>query len=202
MGRWGQDTCAGSGEICCHLRWLSPWCAFLARALCRNRVKVPYDFHSTSQDSYRDMSSGRRYESGSFGEKQEHGNHYGSLKWKLLFPWYLQKSTRGALGILQVQHLALCAIFFPSLGILPVWTSQRRSPLASHSKSDKMRDRWSPCMDGTSANVHMHKVSAPPKKPSTSVKPSLDNLFEELIISMFAPRGCVHFGHCSLLQLL
>lgn len=41
---------------------------------------MPYDFHRPSEDRYCDMSSGRRDESGSFGEKREYGRHYGSLK--------------------------------------------------------------------------------------------------------------------------
>lgn len=105
-----------------------------------------------------------------------------------------RKSYRSSIWLL-VQS------FFPSLGLLSVWMSQRGSPLELHSKPDKKRDRWSPCTDSTSANVHMHKVSAPTKEVSRSVKSSLDNLFEELIISMFAPQGSVHFRHCSFLQL-
>lgn len=121
----------GPGRVCWvwwNLRWLSPWCAFLAWPLCREGGKVPYDFHRPSEDRYCDMSSGRRYESGSFGEKQEHGSLYGSLKWKLLFPWYLQKS-RSALEILQVQHVALSANFLSFIRtFICLDESERKSP--------------------------------------------------------------------------
>lgn len=69
--------------------------------------------------------------------------------------------------------------FFPSLGLLSVWMSHRGSPLELHSKPDKLRDRWSPCTDGTTANVHMHKVSAPTKEASRFVKSSSVTLFED-----------------------
>lgn len=88
---------------------------------------------------------------------------------KVEVPW---KSYRSSIWLL-VQS------FFLSLGLLSVWMSQRGSPLELHSKPDKMRDRWSPRTDSTSANVHMHKVSAPTKEARRSIKPSLDNLFED-----------------------
>lgn len=171
----------GPGRVCWvwwNLCWLSPWCAFLAWPLCREGVKVPYDFHRPSEDRYCDMSSGRRYESGSFGEKQEYGSHYGSLKWKLLFPWYLQK-RRSALEILQVQHVALSANFLPFIRtFVCLDESERKSPWVTQ-QARKLRDRWSPCTDSTTANVHMHKVSAPTKEASRFVKSSSVTLFED-----------------------
>lgn len=68
--------------------------------------ELPHGFHSTSEDGNCHAYSGRRHETGSFGEKQEYGRHYCFLKWKLVFPWCLQKS-RSALEILQLQHLDL-----------------------------------------------------------------------------------------------
>lgn len=135
--QWGD----GARHMCwvgCNL--LSPWCAFLARALCRQGVKVSYAFHSTSEDRYCDTFSGRRYDSGGFGEKQQYGSHYSSLKQKLLFPWYLQKS---ALEILKVQHLALSTIF-PSLGVLSVWMSQEDVPLSYITSQKKCETKGLP----------------------------------------------------------